>query len=194
VAEATADGARGSPGGMHETTRRDFIFIAAGAVGAVGAAATIWPFIDQMNPAADTRAMSTTEVNLSQIPVGQEIKAIWQGKPVFVRHRTPSEIAQALRDDYAQLKDPQMDEDRVKQSNGNAGKAEWLILQANCTHLGCVPLPSFDPGYRGHYGGWFCPCHGSDYDTSGRIRSGPAPKNLFVAPYVFVNDTSIRIG
>jgi ubiquinol-cytochrome c reductase iron-sulfur subunit len=190
VAEATADGAHGT----EETTRRDFIFIAAGAVGAVGAAATVWPFIDQMNPAADTRAMSTTEVALDQIPAGQEIKVMWQGKPVFVRHRTAEEIAQALRDDFAQLKDPQADEDRIKQSNGEAGKPEWLILQANCTHLGCIPLPSYDPGFRGHFGGWFCPCHGSDYDTSGRIRSGPAPKNLYPAPYVYLNDTSIRIG
>jgi len=190
VAEATSSGAHET----HETTRRDFIFIAAGATAAVGAAATIWPFVDQMNPAADTRAMSTTEVSLAAIAVGQQIKAIWQGKPVFVRHRTPAEIAQALRDDYAQLKDPQLDEDRTKQSNGTAGKAEWLILQANCTHLGCVPLPPDNPGFRGHYGGWFCPCHGSDYDTSGRIRQGPAPKNLYVAPYVYLNDTSIRIG
>jgi ubiquinol-cytochrome c reductase iron-sulfur subunit len=180
--------------GEEDTTRRDFIFIAVGAVATVGTAAAIWPFVDQMNPAADTRAMSTTEVDLSQIPVGAEIKAVWQGKPVFVRHRTPSEIGQALRDDFAQLKDPQSDEDRIQQKDGKAGKPEWLILQANCTHLGCVPLPSFDPGYRGHYGGWFCPCHGSDYDTSGRIRSGPAPKNLFVAPYTFLTDHSIRIG
>lgn len=190
MAEAAADGAHGG----QETTRRDFIFIAAGAVGAVGAAATIWPFVDQMNPAADTRAMSTTEVALGQIPVGQEIKVMWQGAPVFVRHRTAEEIARALRDDFAQLKDPQTDEERIQQSNGNPGKPEWLILKANCTHLGCIPLPSYDPGYRGHYGGWFCPCHGSDYDTSGRIRQGPAPKNLYVAPYVYLNDTSIRIG
>jgi len=177
-----------------ETTRRDFIFIAVGAVATVGVAATVWPFVDQMNPAADTRAMSTTEVDLSQIAVGSQIKAVWQGKPVFVRHRTATEIGQAVRDDYATLKDPQMDEDRIKQKDGKAGKAEWLILQANCTHLGCVPLPPDNPGYLGHFGGWFCPCHGSDYDTSGRIRSGPAPKNLYVAPYTYLTDTSIRIG
>ena len=188
MAEAAAGGE------AHETTRRDFIFIAAGAVGAVGAAATAWPFIDQMNPAADTRALSTTEVDLSAVTAGQQIKVMWQGKPVFVRHRTAAEISQAVRDDYAQLKDPQFDEDRIKQSSGEAGKAEWLILQASCTHLGCIPLPSYDPGYVGHFGGWFCPCHGSDYDTSGRIRSGPAPKNLYPAPYVYLNDTSIRIG
>ena len=173
-----------------ETTRRDFIFIAAGSVAAVGAAATIWPFIAQMNPAADTRALSTTEVDLTAVELGQQIKVMWQGKPVFVRHRTPAEIAAARRDDYANLKDPQMDAERVRQADGQAGRPEWLILQANCTHLGCVP--TFAEGSS--YGGWFCPCHGSDYDTSGRIRRGPAPRNLDVAPYVFLNDTSIRIG
>jgi ubiquinol-cytochrome c reductase iron-sulfur subunit len=183
VAEAHAETHEG------ETTRRDFIYIAAGAVAAVGAAGAIWPFIDQMNPAADTRAMSTTEVDLTAVDLGQQIKVMWQGKPVFVRHRTPSEIDQARRDDYAQLKDPQMDADRIKQEDGQPGRAEWLILQANCTHLGCIPTFA-----EGAYHGWFCPCHGSVYDTSGRIRSGPAPKNLFVAPYVFLNDTSIRIG
>ncbi|HVV32377.1 MAG TPA: ubiquinol-cytochrome c reductase iron-sulfur subunit [Vitreimonas sp.] len=189
MTDANADAHAGE-----ETTRRDFIFIAVGAVATVGTAATIWPFIDQMNPAADTRAMSTTEVDLSAIQVGQQIKAVWQGTPVFVRHRTQAEISQAIRDDYAQLKDPQMDIDRIKQADGKEGKREWLILKANCTHLGCIPLPPDNPGYLGHYGGWFCPCHGSDYDTSGRIRSGPAPKNLYVAPYTYLTDHSIRIG
>ena len=172
-----------------DTTRRDFIFIAAGSAAAIGAAAAIWPFVDQMNPAADTRALSTTEVDLASIPVGQQIKVMWQGRPVFVRHRTAEEISSATADDYAQLKDPQFDADRIKQEDGQPGKAEWLILQANCTHLGCIPTFA-----EGVYHGWFCPCHGSVYDTSGRIRSGPAPKNLFPAPYVFMNDTSIRIG
>lgn len=172
------------------STRRDFIFVAAGAMAAVGAAATLWPFIDQMNPAADTRALSTTEVDLSAIPAGQQVRVLWQGKPVFVRHRTPVEIASARRDDYANLKDPQFDAERLVQANGEPGQPEWLILQASCTHLGCVP--TFVEGSA--FGGWFCPCHGSDYDTSGRIRRGPAPRNLEVAPYVFVNDTTIRIG
>jgi len=185
VSNATADSHDGA-----ETTRRDFIFIAAGAVATVGAAATIWPFIAQMNPAADTRALSTTEVDLTAIELGQQIKVMWQGKPVFVRHRTPAEIAAAVRDDYANLKDPQLDAERIRQENGQPGRPEWLILQANCTHLGCVP--TFVEGSS--YGGWFCPCHGSDYDTSGRIRRGPAPRNLDVAPYVYLNDTSIRIG
>lgn len=186
VAEAKPNDAHGA----QDATRRDFIFIAAGSAGAVGAAATIWPFVAQMNPAADTRAMSTTEVDLSAIVLGQQIKVMWQGKPVFVRHRTPAEIAAAQRDDYATLKDPQHDAERIAQENGEAGKPEWLILQANCTHLGCVP--TFVEGSS--FGGWFCPCHGSDYDTSGRIRRGPAPTNLPPAPYLFVNDTTIRIG
>ncbi|MGE0596730.1 MAG: ubiquinol-cytochrome c reductase iron-sulfur subunit [Hyphomonadaceae bacterium] len=188
MAEPKPDAADAS--GSQDTSRRDFIFIAAGAVGAVGAGATAWAFVDQMNPAADTRALSTTEVDLSAIDLGQQVKVMWQGRPVFVRHRTPAEISAALRDDYAQLKDPQTDEDRIRQEDGAAGKAEWIILQANCTHLGCVP--TFVEGSA--FGGWFCPCHGSDYDTSGRIRRGPAPANLLVAPYVYLTDTTIRIG
>lgn len=185
-----ADATSGAQGEQDETTRRDFIFIAAGSVAAVGAAATAWPFIDQMNPAADTLALSTTEVDLSAVELGQQIIVMWQGKPVFVRHRNASEIAAAQRDDYANLKDPQSDAERIQQEDGQAGQPQWLILQANCTHLGCVP--TFATGSS--YGGWFCPCHGSDYDTSGRIRRGPAPRNLDVAPYVFLNDTTIRIG
>lgn len=173
-----------------DTTRRDFIYIAGASVATVGVAATIWPFIDQMNPAADTRAMSTTEVDLSAVPEGQQIKVMWQGKPVFVRHRTPAEIASAQRDDFATLKDPQTDAERLVQENGEPGQPAWLILQASCTHLGCVP--TFVEGSS--FGGWFCPCHGSDYDTSGRIRRGPAPKNLHVAPYLFTGPTAIRIG
>jgi ubiquinol-cytochrome c reductase iron-sulfur subunit len=177
--------------GAHEedTTRRDFILIATGSAAAVGAGATAWMFVDQMNPAADTRALSTTEVDLSAVDPGQQIQILWQGKPVFVRHRTPDEIASAQRDDYANLKDPQHDADRLKQADGEAGKPEWLILQASCTHLGCIPTFA-----EGAYHGWFCPCHGSVYDTSGRIRSGPAPQNLLVAPYQYLNDTTIRIG
>ncbi|MFN3465694.1 MAG: ubiquinol-cytochrome c reductase iron-sulfur subunit [Terricaulis sp.] len=173
-----------------ETTRRDFIYIAGASVATVGVAATIWPFIAQMNPAADTLALSTTEVDLSAVPEGQQIKVMWQGKPVFVRHRTAAEIASAQRDDFATLKDPQTDAERLVQENGEAGRPEWIVLQASCTHLGCVP--TFVDGSS--YGGWFCPCHGSDYDTSGRIRRGPAPANLLVAPYLFTGPTAIRIG
>lgn len=168
--------------GTTEPTRRDFIVIAASAFGAVGAAAAVWPFIDQMNPSADVLALSSTEVDLSQIAAGQSVTILWRGKPVFVRHRTEAEIAQARKDDTASLPDPQNDADRVQ-------KPEWLVMMGVCTHLGCVPL-----GQQGDFGGWFCPCHGSHYDTSGRIRKGPAPTNLPVPDYAFLNDTRIRIG
>jgi ubiquinol-cytochrome c reductase iron-sulfur subunit len=168
--------------GTTEPTRRDFIVIAAGAFGAVGAAAAIWPFVHQMNPSADVLALSSTEVDLSQIAAGQSVTILWRGKPVFVRHRTAAEIDQAKKDDTAALPDPAKDADRVK-------KPEWLVMMGVCTHLGCVPL-----GQKGDFGGWFCPCHGSHYDTSGRIRKGPAPANLPVPEYAFLNDTRIRIG
>jgi ubiquinol-cytochrome c reductase iron-sulfur subunit len=170
------------PAGTTEPTRRDFIVVAAGAFAAVGAAAAVWPFIHQMNPSADVLALSSTEVDLSQIAAGQSVTILWRGKPVFVRHRTEAEIAQAQKDDTASLPDPAKDVDRVK-------KPEWLVMMGVCTHLGCVPL-----GQQGEYGGWFCPCHGSHYDTSGRIRKGPAPANLPIPEYAFLNDTRIRIG
>ncbi|MCW0236622.1 MAG: ubiquinol-cytochrome c reductase iron-sulfur subunit [Ferrovibrio sp.] len=170
------------PAGTTEPTRRDFIVVAAGAFAAVGAAAAVWPFIHQMNPSADVLALSSTEVDLSQIAAGQSVTILWRGKPVFVRHRTAAEIAQAEKDDTAALPDPAKDADRVK-------KPEWLVMMGVCTHLGCVPL-----GQQGDFGGWFCPCHGSHYDTSGRIRKGPAPANLPIPEYAFLNDTRIRIG
>lgn len=163
-------------------TRRDFIHILAGTVGGFGIGATIWPLVDQMNPSADILALSTTEVDLSQIEVGQSILVVWQKKPVFIRHRTQQEILEAEATPLSDLRDPQPDQARVE-------KPEWLIMVGICTHLGCIPL-----GERGDYGGWFCPCHGSHYDTSGRIRKGPAPKNLFVPDYVFVGDEKIIIG
>ena len=162
--------------------RRDFLYIATAAFGGIGAAVAIWPFVDQMNPAADVLALSSTEVDLSAIQAGQSITVVWRGKPVFVRRRTPAEIETARADDSADLPDPQADADRVQ-------KDEWLIVVGICTHLGCVPL-----GYKGDYNGWFCPCHGSHYDTSGRIRKGPAPTNLEVPEYVFLDDNKIRIG
>ncbi|MBL8551433.1 MAG: ubiquinol-cytochrome c reductase iron-sulfur subunit [Hyphomonadaceae bacterium] len=188
MAETTAN-ETAAPAASAGETRRDFIFIAAGAVGAVGAALTAWPFIDQMNPAADTRAMATTEVDLASLQAGQQIVITWQGKPVFVRHRTPAEIEAAQRDDYAALKDPATDASRLVQANGAAGKPAFLIVQAACTHLGCIPTFA-----AGDYKGWMCACHGSQYDTSGRIRRGPAPLNLALAPYTYLTDTSIRIG
>ena len=175
-----------SGGGMaasgENVTRRDFLYIAATGLGAVGAAAMVWPFISQMNPSKDVLALSSTEVDLSKVAVGQEIKVVWRGKPVYVRHRSDKEIQEAEAVNVDDLRDPQKDSARVE-------KPEWLIVVGVCTHLGCIPL-----GYQGDFGGWFCPCHGSHYDTSGRIRKGPAPANLPVPTYVFLDDTHVRIG
>jgi len=188
VAEATTT--KNAQDGHGEPSRRDFIYIAAGSVGAVGAAMVAWPLIDQMNPAADTLSFASIEVDLGAVAEGQQIQTLWRGKPMFIRHRTAAEIASAQADDkVADMRDPATDASRLAQSNGKPGKAEYLILLASCTHLGCVPTFA-----AGDYGGWFCPCHGSTYDTSGRIRKGPAPKNLFVAPYVYLTDTTIKIG
>ena len=170
-----------------EKTRRDFLYVATGTVGAVGLASTIWPFVDSMNPAADVRAVSTVEVDLSGIETGQRVTVKWRGRPVFIDRRTDSQIANAQGDDSADLKDPQKDADRVQ-------KAEWLVVVGVCTHLGCVPLGQSSGDPYGDWGGWFCPCHGSHYDTSGRIRKGPAPKNLVVPPYKFTSEKIIQIG
>jgi ubiquinol-cytochrome c reductase iron-sulfur subunit len=167
-----------------DTNRRDFIHIAA-LTGAGGAAAAFaWPLVDQMNPAGDTLALASIEYDVSKVAVGQEVTIKWRGKPVFIRHRTPEEIAKAVKDDHADLRDPETDAERVK-----PGHSEMLILVGVCTHLGCVPLFG-----QGDYGGWFCPCHGSVYDTSGRIRKGPAPKNLEVPDYAFLSPTRVKIG
>jgi ubiquinol-cytochrome c reductase iron-sulfur subunit len=181
----TANPAQGAE--IDEKTRRDFLFATTGAVGAVGAAIAVWPFIDQMNPAADTLALSSTEVDLGPIASGQSITVVWRGKPVFIRHRTESEITAARDGDKAPLPDPESDAARVK-------KAEWLIMVGVCTHLGCIPLGNKSGESKGDFGGWFCPCHGSHYDTSGRIRKGPAPKNLPVPAYTFLTDTRVKIG
>jgi ubiquinol-cytochrome c reductase iron-sulfur subunit len=168
-----------------EPTRRDFLYIATGAVGAVGGAFTLIPLIAQMNPDASTIAAGAPiEVDLSPIAAGQVIKVFWRGKPIFINHRTPKEIEEAAKVDLASLPDPQPDSARVK-----PGKAQWQVLVGICTHLGCIPL-----SHSGQYDGYFCPCHGSVYDTSGRIRSGPAPANLPLPPYEFLSDTKIRIG
>ena len=170
-----------------EVGRRDFIVVATYAMGAVGAAAVAWPLIDQMNPAADTLALASTEVDVSKIAEGQAITVTWRGKPVFIRHRTADEIARANAIDSAELRDPEEDETRVQ-------KSELLVVLGVCTHLGCVPLGQKTGEVKGEYEGWFCPCHGSHYDTSGRIRKGPAPTNLEVPPYEFLSDAVIRIG
>lgn len=173
------------PVSVSQPERRDFMILTAQAMGALGAAAAIWPFIDSMNPSADTLALASTEVDVSAVAEGQEIKVMWRGKPVFIRHRTAKEIDEAASVSLADLPDPQEDSARVKE-----GKAQWLVMVGVCTHLGCVPVGN----EAGDYKGWFCPCHGSHYDTSGRIRKGPAPKNLAIPPYEFTTDSTLRIG
>lgn len=153
-------------------------------MGTVGVAAAVWPLINQLNPDASTLALATIEFSLDGIPEGQSVTILWRGLPVFVRHRTEAEIEEARAVPLAELKDPQTDAERTKE-----GHAQWLVMIANCTHLGCVPV-----GESGPFDGWFCPCHGSAYDTAGRIRQGPAPKNLVVPPYEFISDTLIQIG
>ncbi len=169
-------------GHAEEPTRRDFLYIATGAVGAVGAGALAWPFIDQLNPDASVKALASIEVDISAIPVGAAITVTWRGKPVFIRHRSAQEISAAAEVNIEELRDPQTDAARVQ-------KPEWLIMVGVCTHLGCVPL-----GQKGDFGGWFCPCHGSHYDTSGRVRKGPAPLNLAIPEYVFLDDNRVKIG
>ena len=170
-----------------DKTRRDFLLLSTITVGAVGAGLAAWPFGDVMNPAADTLALSTTEVDLAPIEVGQSITVVWQGRPVFIRYRTAAEIKEAEAIALSDLIDPQADKDRVQ-------KPKWLIMVGICTHLGCIPLGQKANDPKGEFGGWFCPCHGSHYDTSGRIRKGPAPKNLVVPAYTFLTDTTIKIG
>ncbi len=170
-------------------TRRDFLYLTAGAMGAVGAGVAAWPLIDSMNPAADTLALATTEVNVSTVEVGQTITVVWRGKPVFIHRRGDAEIAKVRAEDWHSLRDPQSDEQRVLK-----GHDQWLVLIGVCTHLGCIPMGSKMGQPKGDFDGWFCPCHGSHYDQSGRIRKGPAPKNLAVPPYSFASDTVIRIG
>ncbi len=168
-------------------SRRDFIVVASYAMGAVGAGAFVWPLVDQMNPAADTLALASIEVDVSKISEGQSITLKWRGKPIFIRHRTKAEIAEAAEVVTTDLRDPEEDGLRVQ-------KPEYLVVLGVCTHLGCVPLGQKVGEVRGEYDGWFCPCHGSHYDSSGRIRKGPAPTNLEVPPYTFLSDQVIRIG
>ena len=168
-----------------EPTRRDFLFIATGTVGAIGALGAAWPLVTQMNPDASTIAAGAPiEVDLTPIVEGQVIKVFWRGKPIFINHRTKKEIDEARNVNLASLPDPQPDQQRVK-----PGHDQWQVLIGICTHLGCIPI-----AHQGDYQGFFCPCHGSQYDTSGRIRRGPAPANLPLPPYEFVSDTKIRIG
>ena len=172
-----------------EGTRRDFLYIGTGALGAVGVASAVWPFVSQLGPDAATRAAGAPiEVDLAQIPEGQSITLKWRGSPIFIRHRTGAEIAAAKADDGASMPDPQPDASRVGAFNG-AKQEKWIVVQGSCTHLGCVPVKN-----AGDYNGWYCPCHGSHYDTAARIRKGPAPKNLVVPEFAFLSETSIRIS
>ena len=184
---ADTEGTAKTEHGHDGETRRDFLQLATGAFAAVGLAAAAWPFIEQMNPAADTLALATVEVDISAIEVGQAIRVKWRGKPVFIRHRTEAEIEAAKAVSNRDMIDPQADADRVQ-------KPEWLVLVGVCTHLGCIPLGTSQGETKGDYNGWFCPCHGSHYDTSGRIRKGPAPLNLEVPQYTFISDTVVKIG
>ena len=162
--------------------RRDFLFTATYAVGAVGVVSAIWPLVDQMNPDSSVKALSTTEVDITNIDPGKTITVLWRGKPIFIRRRTKKEIEEASAVDMKDLKDPEKDSDRVK-------NPEWLVKVGVCTHLGCVPLND-----KGEFNAWFCPCHGTHYDTSGRVRKGPAPKNLEIPKYEFVDNNTIKIG
>jgi ubiquinol-cytochrome c reductase iron-sulfur subunit len=179
-----------------EPTRRDFLYIATGAMGAVGVGALAWPFIDQMNPDASALALASIEVDVSAVEEGQSITVKWRGKPVFIRYRTGAEVSEAaavpisdLPDQLARNANLPANADAADANRAAEGKEQWLVQVGICTHLGCVPL-----GDAGDYKGWFCPCHGSHYDTAGRIRKGPAPENLLIPPYEFVSDTTIKIG
>jgi ubiquinol-cytochrome c reductase iron-sulfur subunit len=186
-AQSMADTTAGSEHADEAASRRDFLYLVTGAAAAVGTVALVWPLIESMNPSADVLALAVTEVDLSGVEQGMAITVTWQGKPVFIRHRTPEEIEQARAVDLSELPDPEPDQERVI-------KPEWLVTVGICTHLGCVPLGQNPGDPRGDYGGWFCPCHGSHYDTSARIRKGPAPRNLLVPEYAFIDDNMVRIG
>jgi ubiquinol-cytochrome c reductase iron-sulfur subunit len=184
-----------------EPDRRDFIVILAQAFAGVGAAVALWPFIDQMNPDASTQALASIEIDVSPVKPGQAITVSWRGKPVFIRNRTPQEVEAAKGVKLADLKDPLARNEALPDNSPatdvnrtKKDKENWLVLVGICTHLGCIPKGQSMGEARGNYGGWFCPCHGSHYDTAGRIRLGPAPENLLVPPYEFVSDTMIKIG
>lgn len=187
----TTSGTEGGP------TRRDFLYLTTGMAGAVGAVAVAWPFIDQMRPDASTLALASIEVDVGALEKGQSLTVKWRGKPVFIRNRTDKEVADAKTVALADLKDPvarnaNLPSDAqatAEDRSAGAGKENWLVMIGVCTHLGCVPL-----GESGEFGGWFCPCHGSQYDTAGRIRKGPAPENMAIPKSTFISDKVIRIG
>ena len=179
----------------HDSERRDFLYYAAGGAGAVSVGAAVWPLVNQMNPSADVRALSSIRVDVSGVEPGTQITVKWLGKPVFIRRRTEAEIADARSVELSELPDNDARNDNIGAADGADENrsldesGEWLVMMGVCTHLGCVPL-----GDAGDFGGWFCPCHGSHYDTSGRIRRGPAPENLPVPPAVFETETTLKLG
>lgn len=188
-----------APNTSSDTTRRDFLYIATGAMGAVGVAAAAWPFIDQMNPASSVLALASIEADISTVQPGQQIVLKWRGHPLFVRRRTPAEIKAARSVDVSTLPDPlarnaNLPEDAPATDQNREIKSDLLVLVGVCTHLGCTPTVSTPQAPQGEYGGWLCHCHGSQYDTAGRIRKGPAPQNLAVPPYSFISDTRIKVG
>jgi ubiquinol-cytochrome c reductase iron-sulfur subunit len=187
--------------GSHDVSRRDFIYIAATAFAGIGAAAALWPAIDQMNPDQAALSLASIEIDLSPVQVGQAITVQWRGKPIFVRNRTPEDIEKAkavpiseLKDPIARVMDAKTEEPATDENRTKKGHENWLIMIGICTHLGCIPKGQAPADNRGPYGGWFCPCHGSVYDTAGRIRQGPAPRNLEIPPYQFVSDAKVKIG
>jgi ubiquinol-cytochrome c reductase iron-sulfur subunit len=193
MADTAATTVHGAPDAVHglpqDPSKRDFLKLIAGAGAVIGAGAIAWPLIDSMNPSKDVLAASSTELDISPIAEGMGITVMWRGKPIFVRHRTPQEIKEAEDVPLNQLIDPMADSARVKPDH-----AQWIVVIAICTHLGCIPVGNKPTENRGEWGGWFCPCHGSQYDTSGRVRHGPAPLNLALPPYAFMTDTKIKIG
>lgn len=179
-----------------EHNRRDFLYVATGMAGVVGAAYVAWPFIDQMQPDASTLALASIQVDISSVTEGMAITVKWRGKPVTIRNRTKEEIESAKQVPVAELKDPvarnaniPADAPATDENRSVPGKEAWLVMVQVCTHLGCIPL-----GEQGEFGGWFCPCHGSVYDTAGRIRHGPAPENMAIPVYQFINDTTVQVG
>jgi ubiquinol-cytochrome c reductase iron-sulfur subunit len=182
---------------LGEPTRRDFLYLTTGMAGVVGGVAVAWPFIDQMRPDASTLALASIEVDVSSLTPGMSLTAKWRGKPVFIRNRTDKEVEEAKAVQLSDLKDPVARNANIASDaqatdldrSAGEGKENWIVMIGSCTHLGCVPL-----GQAGDFGGWFCPCHGSHYDTAGRIRKGPAPENLPVPTFSFVSDTVIKIG
>jgi ubiquinol-cytochrome c reductase iron-sulfur subunit len=182
-----------------EPTRRDFLYIATGAAAAVGTAFAAWPFLDQMNPTSAVLALASVEIDVSSIQLGQQVVFKWRGHPLFVRRRTPKEIAEARATLLSDLPDPlarnaNLPDDAPATAANRQIKPEWLVLVGVCTHLGCTPTVSTPGSPQGDYGGWLCHCHGSEYDIAGRIRKGPAPQNLAVPPYSFLSDTKIKVG